>query len=69
VKTGDPNGGSLPKWPAYTPARDMLMNFTNDGPVPEADPLKARLDLAEKLAVKPAAPSAAISNAAKTGTK
>jgi para-nitrobenzyl esterase len=69
VKTGDPNGGSLPKWPAYTPAGDMLMNFTNDGPVPEADPLKARLDLAEKLAVKPAAPSAAISNAAKTGTK
>jgi hypothetical protein len=37
--------------------------------VPEADPLKARLDLAEKLAVKPAEPSAAISNAAKTGTK
>ena len=50
VKTGNPNGGGLPNWPAYTPKTDMLMDFTFTGPVSKADPLKDRLDLVEKLA-------------------
>ena len=54
VKTGDPNGGSLPKWPAYKASSDQLMNITNDGPVAQADPLKTQLDLVEKLATQPA---------------
>ncbi len=49
-KTGNPNGKGLPEWPAYSPATDELMNFTNAGPVGEPDPWKARLDLTEKLA-------------------
>jgi hypothetical protein len=34
----------------YSPQTNMLMNFTNAGPVGEVDPWKARLDLAEALA-------------------
>ena len=55
VKTGDPNGEGLPNWPKYSAAGDELMNFTEKGPVGEADPWKKRLDLAEQLAAKPAA--------------
>ena len=69
AKTGDPNGGSLPHWPAYSAAGDELLNFTEDGPVGQADPWKGRLDLIEKLAVKPAESAKAISGPAKTGTK
>lgn len=69
AKTGDPNGGSLPHWPAYTAAGDELLNFTEDGPVGQADPWKGRLDLIEKLAVKPAESAKAISGPAKTGPK
>ncbi|HUB51193.1 MAG TPA: carboxylesterase family protein [Terracidiphilus sp.] len=47
AKTGVPNPPSLPPWPRYSVSTDMLMNFTADGPVPEADPWKARLDLVE----------------------
>jgi len=54
VKTGDPNGAGLPNWPKYRAASDELMNFTENGPVGEADPWKTRLDLAEQLATKPA---------------
>ena len=49
AKTGDPNGTGLPHWPAYKSATDELMNFTEDGPVGEADPWKTRLDLAQGL--------------------
>jgi para-nitrobenzyl esterase len=52
AKTGNPNGKGLPEWPAYSPDTDKLMDFTNAGPVGKADPWKARLDLAEKLASK-----------------
>jgi para-nitrobenzyl esterase len=69
VKTGDPNGGSLPHWPGYTASGDELMNFTLQGPVGEADPLKARLDLAEQLATKPAEGPKALSKEVKTEPK
>ncbi len=49
-KSGDPNGEGVPEWPRYEPDKDILLNFTNQGPVAMADPWKARLDLAESLA-------------------
>ena len=53
AKTGDPNGGGLPHWPAYSAASDKLLNFSLNGPVAMADPWKERLDLIEKLLTKP----------------
>jgi para-nitrobenzyl esterase len=54
AKKGNPNGGDLPHWPAYSAQSDELLNFTMNGPVAQADPWKERLDLVEKLAMKPA---------------
>ncbi|MGB7546557.1 MAG: carboxylesterase family protein [Terracidiphilus sp.] len=50
VKTGNPNGAGLPEWPTYDSTSDMLMDFTNDGPLAKADPWKKRLDLTKQLA-------------------
>jgi len=69
VRTGNPNGPGLPNWPAYTAAGDRLMNFTEDGPVAEADPWKDRLDLIEALVTRPAESPAAPAQAAKPETK
>jgi para-nitrobenzyl esterase len=49
AKTGNPNGAGLPHWPRYHSSTDMLMDFTDSGPVAKADPWKARLDLTESL--------------------
>jgi len=49
AKTGDPNGTGRPRWPEYNAKEDVLMNFTNAGPVAEPDAWKVRLDLAESL--------------------
>jgi para-nitrobenzyl esterase len=39
VKKGDPNGGRLPKWPAYSPARPAMQNLDEKGSAePKADP-------------------------------
>ena len=45
AKTGDPSTGNTPAWPRYSPETDMLLDFTENGPVAEKDPLKARLDV------------------------
>jgi para-nitrobenzyl esterase len=45
--TLDPPG--LPAWLPYTTQTDKLMNFTEEGPILEADPWKTRLDLVETL--------------------
>ena len=50
VKSGNPNGAGLPEWPAYHSTSDMLMDFTNNGPVGESDRWKKRLDLTEQIA-------------------
>jgi para-nitrobenzyl esterase len=49
AKTGDPNGGGRPAWPRYDPSVDRLVLFTNSGVIVGADPLKARLDLWERV--------------------
>jgi para-nitrobenzyl esterase len=49
AKTGDPNGGARPEWPRHDPSVNRVINFTNEGVVVEPDPLKARLDLWEKM--------------------
>jgi para-nitrobenzyl esterase len=33
AKTGDPNGGALPRWPKFDPSSRAYLDFTNDGPV------------------------------------
>jgi para-nitrobenzyl esterase len=49
AKTGDPSAPGLPAWPRHSKEKDQLLNFTADGPLPMADPAKARLDLIESI--------------------
>lgn len=44
AKTGDPSTGNAPAWPRFTPETNMVMDFTEKGPVAEKDPFKDRLD-------------------------
>ncbi|MEI9906283.1 MAG: carboxylesterase family protein [Asticcacaulis sp.] len=45
AKTGDPNGGALPAWPAYDASTDQILLLTPEaGATAEADPWKARFD-------------------------
>ena len=63
AKTGDPSSGNSPAWPRYSPATDMLMNFTTAGPVAEADPWKPRLDVtAEYVSGSAPPPTATVSS-------
>ena len=50
AKTGNPNGPGLPHWPRYNSSKDVLMDFTEHGPVAKPDPWKERLDLTEQVA-------------------
>ncbi len=68
IKTGHPTPSGLPQWPSYDASSDKLMDFTLDGPIAKADPLKARLDLIAELADKPAAASAPPAAAPKIST-
>jgi para-nitrobenzyl esterase len=52
AKTGNPNGTGLEKWPAYKATTNMLLDFTNEGPKPVADPWKERMDLTEAAATR-----------------
>jgi len=48
-KTGDPNGGGRKQWPRYQSGVDTLIDFTNAGVTVGPDPIKARLDLWQKV--------------------
>ena len=50
ARTGDPNGEGRPKWPAFSVAGDVVMDFGVGGAVAKADPWKARLDVIERFA-------------------
>jgi len=47
--TTDPNGGARAVWPRHDRMVDRLMHFTNSGVIVGTDPLKARLDLWERV--------------------
>lgn len=49
AKAGDPNGGERLRWPDLRPEPDLLLEFTNDGPVVKPVPAPERLDLIEGL--------------------
>ena len=49
--TGKAEPAGQPAWPAYDPKTDVIMDFTNHGPIVAPDPWKARLDLAEAVNV------------------
>lgn len=42
---GDPNSADLTRWPRYSASEDLLLDFTNDGPVAKPVPYRERLDL------------------------
>jgi para-nitrobenzyl esterase len=46
---GDPNGAGRPVWPRHDSAIDRIINFTDTGAVVGPDPLKARLDLWQRV--------------------
>ena len=47
AKRGDPNGGTLPVWPRYSRATDVIANFAEDGTViSQKDPWGPDLDAA-----------------------
>ena len=48
-KAGDPNGPGRPQWPKHRPGVDTIIDFTNTGVTVGPDPIKARLDLWEKV--------------------
>ena len=49
AKNGKLQVEGQPEWPTYDPHRDVIMDFTNAGPVVGPDPWRPRLDLAEKV--------------------
>lgn len=48
ARVGDPNGEGRPDWPEFREAPDVLLEFTNDGPVAKQIPFADRLDLIER---------------------
>jgi para-nitrobenzyl esterase len=51
AKTGDPGtAAGVPKWPRYSAADDVIVDFTLSGPAVKPDPFKARLDVVEPRA-------------------
>lgn len=49
ARTGAPSAAGRPDWPRYAADKDMLMHFGAEGAHPGDDPLRQRLDFAERL--------------------
>jgi para-nitrobenzyl esterase len=49
ARSGDPNGGGRPRWPAAGASPDTLLDFTDDGPRAAPVPDAERLDALEAL--------------------
>jgi para-nitrobenzyl esterase len=48
IKTGDPNGGSLPEWPAFHTADSRIALFDKTGTMRNGtDPMREKLDALE----------------------
>jgi para-nitrobenzyl esterase len=58
AKTGDPSTGNSPAWPRFSPTTDMLIDFTENGPVAKPDPWKERLDVTAAYVTSSAPPPA-----------
>lgn len=52
ARTGVPRVEGEPDWPAYHADTDLIMDFTDHGPVSGPDPSKERLDLAERANIR-----------------
>jgi para-nitrobenzyl esterase len=52
AKTSNPSGVGLPEWPAYKADTDLLLDFTEKGPVAGPDPWKAQMDLVEAMVTR-----------------
>jgi para-nitrobenzyl esterase len=50
ARTGDPGAAGGPKWPAYSPSTDAVLEFGADGVNPRPAFHKATLDLVEQMA-------------------
>lgn len=50
AKTGRPDPRGEPAWPEYHSDTDLLMDFTDHGPLVQRDPWRKRLTLAERVA-------------------
>jgi para-nitrobenzyl esterase len=48
ARSGRPEIPGEPAWPAYHVASDLIMDFTDRGPIAGPDPWKVRLDLAQR---------------------
>jgi para-nitrobenzyl esterase len=49
ARSGAPRASGAPAWPPYRADSDLIMNFTDRGPVAGPDPWKEHLDLAERI--------------------
>lgn len=49
ARRGHPNGDGRPAWPQHRAGSGQLLEFTNQGPRFQADPLQARLNLWQQL--------------------
>lgn len=47
ARDGKPSVKGAPAWEPYDSKRDVILDFTNDGPIARPDPWKDRLDLTE----------------------
>ena len=53
ARTGEPNDGALPAWPAFDPARHDVMDFSLEhGPLYGPDPRAEGIRLVERAAAR-----------------